>query len=169
MTDKKPTSPGLPDDYEARKNLPVFDGVVMYFPDAIAAIAEVSRKGNDQHNPGEPLHWARGKSMDQFNTALRHQIDHRRGKRYDVDGSRHLAKAAWRVLAALQLDIEAEHGEHTGRQGEGQGTQGAEGSFGVLAHASPEWDGETSARLPRVRKGILRGGRNKGSRRKANR
>ena len=169
MTDKQPTNFGLPSNDADRKALPIFDGVVMYFPDAVSAIAEVSRIGNDQHNPGEPLHWARGKSMDQYNTALRHLVDHRRGKRYDTDGARHLAKAAWRVLAALQLDIEAEHVEHTGRTSEGQGTQGAEGSVGVLAHAGTERDGEARARLPRVRKGVLRGGRNKGSRRKANR
>ena len=99
----------LPTDYDARKRLPIFDGVLMYFPDAVAAISEVSRLGNEQHNPGEPLHWARGKSMDQMNTAVRHLMDHGTGGRYDADGGRHLAKAAWRVLAALQLDIEAEN------------------------------------------------------------
>ena len=92
-----------------RKAIPLFDGAVMYFPNALAAVAEVSRIGNEQHNPGQPLHWARGKSMDQFNTALRHLVDHRMGVRYDNDGGRHLAKAAWRILAALQLDIEAEY------------------------------------------------------------
>ena len=99
------------DDNAKRKSIPVFDGAVMYFPNALAAVAEVSREGNKQHNPGEPLHWARDKSTDQFNTALRHLIDHANGCRFDVDGQRHLAKAAWRVLAALQLDIEAEKSE----------------------------------------------------------
>ena len=104
----------LPITDAERKALPIFDGVLMYFPDAVLAIAAVSKAGNDQHNPGEPLHWARGKSMDQFNTNLRHQLDHRTGQRYDTDGQRHLAKAAWRVLAALQLDIEAERNEAKG-------------------------------------------------------
>ena len=98
----------LPTDYDARKAIPIFDGFLMYFPDACAEVAVVSRIGNEQHNPGEPLHWARGKSMDQFNTAVRHLMDHGVGVRYDSDGGRHLAKAAWRVLAALQLDIEKE-------------------------------------------------------------
>lgn len=97
----------LPTSDEDRKALPIWDGVVMYFPDALAAIAAVSKAGNDQHNPGEPLHWARGKSMDQMNTAFRHMLDHGVGRRYDGK-ERHLAKAAWRILAALQLDIEAE-------------------------------------------------------------
>lgn len=98
-------------DDKVRKSYPIFDGCVMYFPDALMAVAEVSRKGNEQHNPGEPLHWARGKSMDQFNTALRHMIDHKKGFRLDKDEARHLAKACWRLLAALQLDIEAEANE----------------------------------------------------------
>jgi hypothetical protein len=115
-------------DYEGRKAIPIFEGVVMYFPKALAAVAEVSHAGNQQHNPGEPLHWARGKSMDQYNTALRHMMDHRMGggrvyadrhldlivnngwvqEMRDKDGVRHLAKAAWRILAALQLAIEEE-------------------------------------------------------------
>lgn len=113
------------DDYCGRKSIPVFEGVVMYFPKALAAVAEVSEIGNKQHNPGQPLHWARGKSMDQYNTALRHMMDHRMGggrnpqtkatanngwllQAKDKDGVRHLAKAAWRVLAALELSIEEE-------------------------------------------------------------
>lgn len=96
----------LPNDYAARKALPIFDGVLMYFPDAIAAVAAVSLAGNRQHNPGEPLHWAREKSTDQFNTAVRHMMDHGMGNSTDTDGTYHLAKAAWRILAALQLAIE---------------------------------------------------------------
>jgi hypothetical protein len=95
-------------DYKGRKDVMIFDGVLMYFPDAIAAVAIVSKLGNDQHNPGEPLHWARGKSMDQMNTALRHMMDFGTGELKDVDGAYHLAKAAWRILAQLQLSIEAE-------------------------------------------------------------
>src|SRR5262245_47931312 len=45
-------SVSLPTTDKERKALPVFTGVLMYFPDAIAAVAEVSRVGNEQHNPG---------------------------------------------------------------------------------------------------------------------
>ena len=31
---------------------------------ALAEVARVSKAGNDQHNPGQPLHWARDKSAD---------------------------------------------------------------------------------------------------------
>jgi hypothetical protein len=96
----------LPTDDKTRKALPIFTGVLMYFPDALLAIAEVSRKGNEQHNPGQPLHWAREKSVDQLNTALRHMIDHGQGVVKDTDGGYHMAKAAWRCLAELQLTIE---------------------------------------------------------------
>ena len=96
------------DDAATRKGFPVFTGVFMYFPDAIAAVANVSKLGNDQHNPGQPLHWAREKSTDQMDTASRHMMDHGTGFTKDSDGAYHLAKAAWRILAELQLTIEKE-------------------------------------------------------------
>jgi len=100
----------IPIDDKTRKSLPIFDGVMMYFPDALLAVAAVSVAGNDQHNPGEPLRWNRAKSMDQMNTALRHMMDRGMGNHWDGDvgSTLHLAKAAWRILAQLQLDIEAE-------------------------------------------------------------
>ncbi len=96
----------LPTDAAGRKKFPVASGVLDYFPDALVAIAEVSKHGNDQHNPGEPLHWARGKSTDQDDTIIRHFLE--RGTRDKSDGLRHSAKMAWRALALLQLEIEAE-------------------------------------------------------------
>jgi hypothetical protein len=96
----------LPTDDKGRKALPVFRGPLMYFPDAILAIAAVCKAGNDQYNPGQPLHWAREKSTEQMDTALRHMMDHGMGNTKDVDGTYHLAKAAWRLLAELQLTIE---------------------------------------------------------------
>lgn len=99
--DPKPTLPTAPQD---RKNLPLVRGCLDYFPAALAAVAEVSRIGNDQHNPGQPMHHARGKSMDHADCAVRHLMD--RGTA-DTDGIRHTAKAAWRVLALLQEELEA--------------------------------------------------------------
>ena len=84
-----------------RKGEPIHSGVLMYFPDALAAVARVSRKGNDKHNPGEPLHWARGKSMDQMDCVVRHSLT---PVVNDVDsGELELAHMAWRALAQLQL------------------------------------------------------------------
>jgi Domain of unknown function (DUF5664) len=88
-----------------RKNHPIVTGCLDYFSDALLDVAEVSRIGNEQHNPGEPLHWAKEKSSDEADSLVRHLID--RGTR-DSDGMRHSAKVAWRALALLQREIEAE-------------------------------------------------------------
>lgn len=99
----------LPASPEERKQYPIFSGVLAYFPDAIAAVAHLSWVGNQQHNPGQPLHWARGKSTDQEDTLLRHLMESGGGNvgtGFDSDGLRHSAKAAWRALAKLQLEIE---------------------------------------------------------------
>ena len=55
----------LPTDAKERKDVPVATGFVDYFPDAMVAVAGLSRVGNDQHNPGKPLHWDRSKSGDE--------------------------------------------------------------------------------------------------------
>ncbi len=95
--------PYLPTDPAARKGIPVCTGFLDYFPLAAVEVARISKAGNDQHNPGEPLHWARGKSMDQADTIVRHLME--RGG-FDSDGLRHTAKAAWRILALLQIEME---------------------------------------------------------------
>lgn len=95
----------LPTQPKERKAVPLCSGVLDYFPAALAEVARVSKAGNDQHNPGEPLHWARSKSMDQADCIARHLLE--RGT-IDVDGLRHSAKLAWRALALLQLELEAE-------------------------------------------------------------
>ncbi len=69
----------------------------------LAEIARVSKVGNDQHNPGQPLHWDRTKSLDHADCLVRHLMD--RGT-IDSDGQRHSAKAAWRALALLQTELE---------------------------------------------------------------
>lgn len=94
----------LPKDAKERKGVPMASGLLDYFPAALAAVAHVSKVGNDQHNPGEPMHWARGKSADHADCAIRHLME--RGT-IDTDGLRHTAKAAWRALAELQIELEA--------------------------------------------------------------
>lgn len=91
-----------------RKDYPLFSGVIAYFPDAVLEVAFVSKKGNDQHNPGQPLHWDRSKSTDDLDAAARHLTDYANGISLDTDGAYHLAKAAWRILARLQKDLENE-------------------------------------------------------------
>ena len=98
----------LPKDAKERKEIPIWSGVLMYFPDSLIEVAKVSWKGNQQHNPTEELHWAREKSTDQLNTTMRHMLDHGMGNPKDTDGCYHLAKAIWRLCAELQLVIEKE-------------------------------------------------------------
>ena len=93
----------LPTGAKERKRIPLYSGLVKYFPDALVEVAKVSFAGNEQHNPGQPLHWAREKSTDQEDTLMRHLFE---SGSIDVDGQRHSAKLAWRALAVLQLEIE---------------------------------------------------------------
>ena len=95
----------LPTDPVERKSMPITTGVLDYFPLALAEVAKLSKVGNDQHNPGQPLHWDKSKSTDHADTIARHLTA--RGRR-DTDGMRHSAKLAWRALALLQTEMEAE-------------------------------------------------------------
>lgn len=96
-------TPILVTDPATRKTIPLARGVLDYFPRALAAVAEVSRIGNEQHNPGQPLHWNKSKSTDHADCLMRHLIE--RGT-IDTDGARHSAKVAWRALALLEMELE---------------------------------------------------------------
>jgi hypothetical protein len=97
----------LPEDAAARYRFPLAEGLLYYFPSALALVAEVSRIGNEQHNPGEPMHWARGKSIEHADKIMRHLMD-AGGK--DSQGVRHTSRLAWRALALLQEECEREEG-----------------------------------------------------------
>lgn len=100
----------LPTDSAERKNFPMLSGCLKYFPAALAGVAKISKLGNDKHNPGQPLHHARGKSADHGDCILRHLTDtedllaaHNRGT--DVTPDQVLVEAnqlAWRALAYAQ-------------------------------------------------------------------
>jgi hypothetical protein len=90
-------------EHAKRKGQPLARGVLYYAPDALAYVAEVSRVGNDQHNPGEPIHWAKTKSPDHGDCILRHQADY---DEPDTDGLLHAGKVAWRALMQLQTLLE---------------------------------------------------------------
>jgi len=94
----------LPTDSALRKEMPIARGFLDYFPDACAYVSRISYLGNEKHNPGEELHWARGKSMDQDDCIARHTIE--RGTFDPDDGALHDGKRAWRSMAALQLELE---------------------------------------------------------------
>jgi hypothetical protein len=95
----------LTTDSKARKNTPIYSGVLKYFPRAIAEISRLSRDANEKHNPGEPMHWAREKSNDHPDCLMRHLLD--AGTIDPEDNHRHTTKVAWRALAMLELELEA--------------------------------------------------------------
>lgn len=102
MTDRVIT---LPEDSTERKQIPITTGVLDYFPRALAYVARISKAGNDKHNPNEPLHWAKHKSTDHADCIGRHLLE--RGL-IDSEGVRHSGYLAWRGLALLEMELEAE-------------------------------------------------------------
>ena len=91
---------------EERKGIPVYSGFIKYFPRAIMAVARLSKVANDQHNPGEPLHWAKEKSQDEPDALMRHLIDDIISDKVDSDGILHITKVAWRAMANLERELE---------------------------------------------------------------
>lgn len=86
---------------EERKTYPLYSGVIAYFRDALLRVAHVSYVGNEQHNPTQPLHWARGKSTDQLDCIARHMAS--------CEEEEHLAAMTWRALAELQIYLEKKY------------------------------------------------------------
>ena len=101
----------LPTDDATRKRIKVFQGFFQYFPDAVAAIAELSCLCNEQHNPGESVHWAKEKSTEELDSQARHLlgIASEGPLARDVDGILEATKNAWRACANLQRLADAGH------------------------------------------------------------
>ncbi len=95
----------LPTDATDRKLTPIASGVLDFFPDALAEVARVSAAGSAQHHPDTGVHWDKSKSTDEADALVRHLME--RGT-FDTDGQRHSAKVAWRALALLQRELDAE-------------------------------------------------------------
>lgn len=93
----------LPTNKKFRKEAPMALGLIRYFPHALFYVAHVSFNGNNQHNPGQVLHWAREKSTDHEDCIIRHTAE---AGGFDDDRLRHSGKRAWRALAALQIELE---------------------------------------------------------------
>lgn len=103
----------LPTDSAERKEVPMASGLLAYFPAALAGVARVSKLGNDKHNPGQPLHHARGKSSDHADCIIRHMVDvldwlaaiERNGEDWETEFYAVLDEVsclAWRALAWSQ-------------------------------------------------------------------
>lgn len=93
-------------DSATRKEYPMARGLLDYFPDALAEVSRISYLGNNKHNPGQPIHHSRGKSEDHADCIMRHLAG-----RGGFDGEyRESACLAWRALALLQEELEADLG-----------------------------------------------------------
>lgn len=100
------------DDTEKRKEFPLYDGLFGYFPNALAEVARWSVAGNNQHNPGQPLHWDMSKSTDHKNKIFRHTLD---AEEMNSEGFYEAIGAAWRALA-LAEEILLKAGKKPGTQ-----------------------------------------------------
>ena len=114
-------SRGVMPESAARKAIPLATGCLDYFPDALCEVAQVSYEGNKKHNPGQPLHWDKSKSTDEADCIMRHLKDRGTWDAPVMPGGipqRHSAKVAWRALALLQREIEADRaaGKGSGRK-----------------------------------------------------
>jgi hypothetical protein len=76
---------------DKRKQIPIFTGLIKYFPKALAEVSRVSYIGNQQHHPDKPLHWDRAKSTDELDALTRHLFQ---AGETDTDGMRHSAKSS---------------------------------------------------------------------------
>jgi hypothetical protein len=94
----------MPETSEERKNTPIVTGVLDYFPLALAAVARLSKFGNDKHNLGQPLHWSRDKSSDHADCIGRHLAD--RGVIDPETQMSHTVEVVWRALALLEVEEE---------------------------------------------------------------
>lgn len=89
----------------SRDDYPLFTGLLAYFPHALSEVARCSKVGNEQHNFGEPLHWARHKSTAHADKIMRHLRDSL-FEPLDDDGVLHVVKVAWRALALAEEALE---------------------------------------------------------------
>lgn len=112
MTDKPATHVAqepvsLPNDAQGRLEYPMADGLLDYFPNALAEVARLSYLATQQHHPDQPMHWDRSKSTDHRNKIMRHLVD---THTVDDKGIDHWAMVCWRALAGYQEYLEAKHG-----------------------------------------------------------
>lgn len=97
---KTPCNAHAYEDQEVnRKDFPMYEGLLKYFPNALLMVSHVSLLGNRQHHADKPLHWDKNKSNDHKDALMRHLIQ---SGQYDQDGVLHDAKVAWRALANLE-------------------------------------------------------------------
>tara|TARA_R110000764_G_scaffold225491_2_gene315000 strand:- start:879 stop:1217 length:339 start_codon:yes stop_codon:yes gene_type:complete len=76
-----------------RKQYPVGAFIRDYFPNALLVLANHSMLSNEQHNPGEPMRWAKEKSVGEGDQIIRHFME---GDNVSM---------AWRALELLEREL----------------------------------------------------------------
>jgi len=113
--EKAATTPkpvGLAGDSAKRKESPVYEGFMCYFPNAIANVAKLSKLGNDKHNPGQALHWSFNLSNDHGDCLSRHQMNAEEvDPSYNDPEILHATAVAWRAMAQLETILLKKHPE----------------------------------------------------------
>ncbi len=86
----------------ARKSAPIASGVLWYFPNALALVANLSLISNLRHNGDGPPLWSFYKSDDHADAVARHLA---RAGGVDDDGALESIKVAWRALALAETEL----------------------------------------------------------------
>src|SRR6266853_2098423 len=96
-----------PNEQKAAK-IPVWQGVLQYFPKALIAIGDVSRFGARKHNGGiMPTEWRRFPASVYSDALIRHLLAESQGEMKDPEsGLLHAAHAALNALARLEKALE---------------------------------------------------------------
>lgn len=102
--DPKKPKPLFPEDDNEREQYPAGTFLTTYFPHAQAAKAHHSWKSNEKHNPGEPMHWAKDKSIGGPDRIVRHLMEGVWAwMRGDREGAKyHFTALAWRADEYLE-------------------------------------------------------------------
>lgn len=109
--------PGSGDGAKGKKyddgKSPIFQGLFQYFPNALKAVANVSKYGKEKYDLAyDDVNWVRVEGgLERYADALsRHILDHFNSSRDPESGLLHLAHAAWNALAVLELKLRKEDG-----------------------------------------------------------
>lgn len=91
---------------------PLLQGVLAYFPNALAAVGKVSEYGKEKYKlQYEDKNWSRVEGgLGRYGDALaRHTTRHAAGESHDPESRLlHVAHAAWNALAVLELVLRRE-------------------------------------------------------------
>lgn len=89
--------------YSATDRPQNLETVIFYWPNALAALAELNRQGNIQHyGNADKIRWKWKVSPNHAGKLLNHLVD---SGTVDTDGIRHSTKVAWRALALLENEL----------------------------------------------------------------